>query len=505
MTSSQQKGETYSLSGQPTSLWLATTPETDFPALQGKVAVDVAIIGGGLAGLTAAVLLKESGTTVAVIEAGRVIQGVTGYTTAKVTSLHGLIYDHLIRQFGLEKTGAYAEANQSAIEQIADWIRDKAIDCDFTRTEAYTYTESAKEVGRLEAEAEAALKLGLPASFTERVPLPFPAKGAVRFDNQGKFHPRKYLLALAGCIPGEGSHIFERTRVLDIQEGEPCVVATEQGTISARDVVIASHFPIYDKAFFFARMTSHRSYVLALGIEGAIPDGMFISTEPFHSLRSHRVEKSELLLVGGEGHKTGQGGDTVARYQRLEAWARERFAVRSVRYRWSTQDNRTFDRVPYVGRATPRARHVYLATGFGGWGMTNGTAAGRLLCDLILGRPNAAALYDPNRFKLAAIAKLVKEYLNVAARFIGDRLKGAKRENLAPGEGSIVDSGRGRVAMHKAQDGTVHTLSAACTHMGCLVNWNAAEQSWDCPCHGSRFAADGKVLHGPAVKDLERK
>jgi glycine/D-amino acid oxidase-like deaminating enzyme/nitrite reductase/ring-hydroxylating ferredoxin subunit len=498
--------ETSSLSSQRASLWLATTPETDFPALQGKVAVDVAIIGGGIAGLTAAVLLKESGTTVAVIEAGHVIQGVTGYTTAKVTSLHGLIYDHLIRQFGLAKASAYAEANQAAIEHIADWIRGKAIECDFTRTAAYTYTESAKQMGRLEAEAEAALKLGLPARFTEAVPLPFPVKGAVRFDNQGKFHPRKYLLALAGGIPGEGSHVFERTRALDIQEGEPCVVVTEQGTITARDVVIASHFPIYDKAFYFARMTPHRSYVLALRIEGAIPDGMFISTEPFHSLRSHPVGEGELLLVGGEGHKTGHGGDTLARYQRLEAWARERFAVRSVHYRWSTQDNRTFDRVPYVGRATPRARHSYLATGFGGWGMTNGTAAGRLLCDLVLGRPNAAAaLYDPNRFKLTAIGKLVQENVNVATRLIGDRLKGAKREHLAPGEGSIVDSGRGRVAMHKAQDGSVHTLSAICTHMGCLVNWNAAEQSWDCPCHGSRFAADGKVIHGPAVKALKRK
>jgi glycine/D-amino acid oxidase-like deaminating enzyme/nitrite reductase/ring-hydroxylating ferredoxin subunit len=495
-----------SLSGQPTSLWLATTPETDFPALQGELTVDVAIVGGGITGLTAATLLKESGRTVAVIEAGRIVQGVTGYTTAKVTSLHALIYDHLIRQFGEGKAQAYAEANQAAIEHIAAWIRDKVIDCDFTRSEAYTYTESAKEVGQLQAEVEAALKLGLPASFTEQVPLPFPVKVAIRFDNQAKFHPRKYLLALAQRIPGEGSHILERTRALDIQEGKPCVVATEQGNITARDVIIASHFPIYDRAFYFARMTPHRSYVLALRIAGAIPNGMFISTEPFHSLRSHPVADGELLFVGGEGHKTGQGGDTVARYQRLEAWARERFAVRSVEYRWSTQDNRTFDHVPYVGRAAPKARHLYLATGFGGWGMTNGTAAGRLLCDLILGRTNpAAVVYDPDRFKLAAIAKLVKENVNVAARFIGERLKSAKPESLAPGEGDIINTRQGKVAMHKAQDGTVHTLSAACTHMGCLVNWNAAEQSWDCPCHGSRFAADGKVIHGPAVKDLERK
>ncbi|MDQ3814060.1 MAG: FAD-dependent oxidoreductase [Armatimonadota bacterium] len=495
------------LPGKPTSLWLDTTPDTNFRELIAGLQVDVAIVGGGIAGLTAATLLKEAGKTVAVLEAGRILHGVTGYTTAKLTSLHTLIYDDLIRHFGEEKARAYAEANEAAIERIATLAALKKIDCDFRRTDAYTYTEVDDEVPRIEAEVEAALKLGLPASFTTTTPLPFPVKAAIRFANQAKFHPRKYLLALAQDIPGDGSHIFEQTRVLEIVEGEPCVLATNHGTIKAHDVVIASHFPFYDKALYFARMMPYRSYVLGVRLEGAVPDGLYISSaEPFHSMRSHPVEDGELLMVGGEGHKAGQGGDTVARYLRLEQWAREHFSVQSVEYRWSTQDNRVFDHVPYIGRETPGSKHVYVATGFGGWGMTNGTVAGMLLRDLILEKPNPwAEVYDPNRFNLAAAPQFVKENVNVGTRFIGDRVIPPGPPELSPGEGQVVRTEQGEVAIYQAEDGTIHTLSPLCTHMGCVVHWNPAEKSWDCPCHGSRFAADGKVIHGPALKDLEKK
>ena len=495
-----------SLPGKPISLWLDTTPETNFPALQSGLTVDVAIIGGGLAGLTAATLLKAEGKTVAVLEAGRIVHGVTGNTTAKITSQHNLIYDELTRHFGEEKARAYAEANQAAIEQIADLVRDKQIDCDFARTEAYTYTESDDKVDQIRAEVEAALKLGLPASFTDETPLPFPVKAAVRFDNQAQFHPRKYLLALARDIPGEGSHIFEETRVVEVVEGEPCVVTTttEQGTIVARSVIVASHFPFNDKALYAFRLRSHRSYVLAVRVAEPVPRGMFISTEPSHSVRSYPVPGSDLLLVGGEGHKTGQGDDTVARYQRLEQWARERFAVQSVEYRWSTQDNRTIDRVPYIGRYGPTSQHLYVATGFGGWGMTNSTVAGMLLRDLILERDNPwAEVYDPNRANLSGVPDLVGQAGDIVQHFVGDRLTDATPESIAPGEGKIVNTEAGKVAIYKAEDGAVSTLSPACTHMGCFVLWNPAEKSWDCPCHGSRFAANGQVIHGPAIKDLE--
>jgi glycine/D-amino acid oxidase-like deaminating enzyme/nitrite reductase/ring-hydroxylating ferredoxin subunit len=497
--------QSLSLPGKPISLWLDTTPGTNFPSFQSGLEVDVVIVGGGLAGLTAATLLKESGKTVIVLEAGRIVRGVTGNTTAKLTSLHTLIYDHLINHFGEAKARAYGEANQTAIEQIASWVQQKQIDCDFKRTEAYTYAESADEADKIEAEVEAAQKLGLPASLTNTTLLPFPVEAAIRFDNQAQFHPRKYLLVLAQDIPGAGSHIFEATRVLDVEDGEPCVVTTEYGTVTARDVIIASHFPFNDKALFATRLSPHRSYVLALRIKGSAPRGMFISTGYSHSLRSHPVEGGELLLVGGEGHKTGEGGDTVARYQRLEQWARQYWTVQSVEYRWSTQDNKTIDGVPYIGRYTPASKHLYVATGFGGWGMTNSTVAGLLLRDLILERQNPwAEVFDPNRANLAGVPAFVKQQAGVVRHFALDRMPDEEADSIAPGEGRVVNTEQGDVAMYKDEAGHVTALSPACTHLGCFVQWNAAEKSWDCPCHGSRFAADGKVIHGPAIKDMER-
>jgi glycine/D-amino acid oxidase-like deaminating enzyme/nitrite reductase/ring-hydroxylating ferredoxin subunit len=498
--------DTYqALPGQPTSLWLATTPTTDLPTLQAGLTVDVAIVGGGIAGLTAATLLKAQGKRVAVLEADRIVEGVTGYTTAKVTSLHTLIYDYLIDHFGEEKAQAYGNANQTAIELIASLVKDKAIDCDFIRTEAYTYTDAESDLDKIRAEVKAALKLDLPAAFVQETPLPFPVKGAIRFSNQAQFHPRKYLLALARDIPGDGCYIFERTTVTDVAEGDPCVVTTEHGKLSAHAVIIASHYPFNDKTLFAPRLTPHRSYVLAVQLNEPVMRGMFITPDSAHTMRSQPTAEGDLLLVGGEGHKAGQGGDTVARYQRIEAWARENFKVQTVKYRWSTQDNGTLDRVPYVGRYTPISHNVYVATGFGGWGMTNSTAAAMILCDLIVGRENPwAELYDPNRVNLTSVPELVKQGVDVAKHFVVDRLPEATPAELEPGDGKIVRTDAGDLAMYKAEDGAITALSPACTHMGCFVQWNPAEKSWDCPCHGSRFATDGRVIQGPAIKDLEQ-
>jgi len=494
------------LPGQPLSLWLATTPETGFPSLQPETTVDVAIIGGGLAGLTAATLLKEAGRTVAVLEATRIARGVSGHTTAKLTALHGLIYADLQRDFGEAKARCYGEANQAAIEEVARLVAQGGIACDFDRSAAYTYTESAQERGRLEAEAEAALRLGLPASFVDAPPLPFAVAGAVRFDHQARFHPRKYQLALAWALPGDGSHVFEQTPVVELIQGEPCVLFTEKGSLSAREVIIASHFPFNDKALYAARLQAHRGYALGLRLAGPPPEGMFINADGSFSLRSAPVGEGEVVVVGGAGHRTGEGGDTMARYRRLEALARERLAVQAVDYRWSTQDLHTIDGLPFIGRLSPTARHVYVATGFGGWGMSGCTVAGMLLRDLILGRDNPwAALYDPNRLHLASVGRFVRQNLKVASHFVADRRAERGPESVAPGEGAVVKTAGGEVALYRAEDGSVHGLSPVCTHLGCIVSWNSAEQSWDCPCHGSRFAIDGRVLHGPAIKALAKK
>jgi glycine/D-amino acid oxidase-like deaminating enzyme len=493
------------------SLWLETTPQTEFPQLRERVSVDVAVVGGGIAGISAAVLLKRAGKTVAVIDSKRILQGATGYTTAKVTAGHGVIYRKLQRRFGRDGARLYAEANQHAIAQVARFVEDEGISCEFERKPNYVYGESDEERSTLEEEAEAARAAGLPASFTTDLPLPYPVVGAVRLDDQAQFHPRKYLLTLAATIPGDGSHVLELTRVTDVRGDRPIRLRADTGELEATDVILATHLPILDRGFFFAKAHPHRSYAVAARIpEERDPRGMYINMGiPTRSLRTARDERGLLLLVGGEGHKPGTEPDTERRYRTLEEFAHNHFDVTEFPYRWSTQDYMPVDDVPYVGRLTRRSDHVYVATGFKKWGMSNGTAAAIVLTDLILGRPNRwAELYDAKRLKpVASAPKFVKENAAVGKRWLLDRIgrtEEAALDELGPGEGRIATLDGKKRAVYRAESGALHVLSPVCTHLACHVSWNPAEQSWDCPCHGSRFAGDGTVIQGPAARDLKR-
>ncbi|MEA2291593.1 MAG: hypothetical protein QOF17_613 [Solirubrobacteraceae bacterium] len=501
-----------SLPGRPVSLWLDTAPATTYEPLPGDVTADVCVVGAGITGLTAALLLQRAGRTVVVVEMDRVAAGVTARTTGKLSSLHGLHYAQVRSRFGADGARAYAEANEAALALIARLVRDGDIDCDFRRKANVVYAEDPADAERVRDEVEAARAAGLDAELVEETDLPWAVAAAVRLGDQAEIHARRYLLALAGAVHGGGGAVHERTRATAIHDGEPCRVVTDRGEIAARDVVVATHYPMLDRGLFFARLSPERSYALACRVRGAPPPGMYLSTEsPAHSIRSAPLDGEELLLVGGESHKTGQGGDTAERYRRLEAWARERFDVEEVLYRWSTQDAMPADGVPYVGLVSPVSRHVWTGTGYRKWGLTNGTAAAMILTDAIQGRDNPwASTFDSNRFKpLAAGPTLVKENVNVGAHFVGDRLAApdaGSLEALAPGEGGIVAVDGDRSAAYRDEDGTVHVLSPTCTHLGCLVSWNRAERSWDCPCHGSRFdAVDGHVIQGPAVHDLERR
>src|SRR3954454_7641280 len=502
------------LEGKNTSLWVDSAPETDSPVLRAGVHVDVAVLGGGIAGLTTALLLKREGARVAVVEAGRVGAGVTAYTTAKVTSLHGIQYQSVESSFGEDGARAYAEANEAGLERVAQFVDEIAIDCDWRRKPAYTYAEDESDRGKIEDEVESAVRAGLPATFTTETDLPWPVAAAIRVEDQAEFHPRRYLLALAEEVDGDGSHVFERSRAIAVAGGRERVrVSTTRGELTADQVVVATHFPFLDRGGYFARMHPERSYGLGLYLQrGAkAPQGMYLSTEsPSHTVRSHPTERGEMVITGGESHKTGQGGDTAARVARLERWARERFDVASIEYRWSTQDNMPVDGVPFIGRLAPFQKRLWVATGFMKWGLTNGTAAGMILTDLINERPNPwADLFDSTRFKpLASAKELVMENANVGKHFVGDHLSRPDVRSvgsLAPGEGGIVRRGASKVAAYRDEDGTLHEVSAVCTHLGCQVKFNQAERSWDCPCHGSRFDVSGRLIQGPAVKDLERK
>lgn len=494
---------------QHVSYWVGTSPATNYPAYQpdGRV-VDVAVVGGGIAGLTTALLLAETGATVAVLEAGRIAAGVTGYTTAKVSSLHGLTYASLEKSLGSDAARTYGQANEAGIAEIARLVTEFAIDCDFERLPAFTYTEETDQVGSIEAEVEAARSAGLAASFTTETGLPYPVQAAICVDDQAQFHPRRFCLALAEALLRYGAEVFEDTRVLDIDEGSPCRVTTAAGELTANQVVIATQLPIVDRAGLFGRAHPERSYAMTVTLNGPAPQGMYLSADsPTRSVRPV-VAGGRDAVLGGEGHKVGHDPDTRERYAALERWAGERFDVAEITYRWSAHDYVPADSVPYIGRAGPLSKRLYVATGFKKWGMTTAAVAAMILRDRIGGRDNPwAKLFDSTRLDVKGEVKsVITENVGVAKRFVGDRLRARSAPpaaELAPGEGAIAELDGDRIAAFRDDDGRLHAVSARCTHLGCLVAWNTAERSWDCPCHGSRFDPDGNVLQGPAVKPLE--
>ncbi|MFE5113341.1 FAD-dependent oxidoreductase [Streptomyces sp. NPDC056663] len=503
-----------SLPGQDESFWMESTDAPEHAPLTEDFEVDVAVVGGGIAGLSTAWELARAGRRVAVLEADRIASGVTGYTTAKVSALHSLVYDRLRRAQGAEAARLYAMSQQDAVERVAAIVDEVRIACDLERVSAYSYAAAPSSREAIEAEARAAAEAGLAAAYVAETELPFTIGGAVRLDGQAQFHPRKYLLALAGDLLARGGHIFERSRVTSLSEGTPCRVTTESGrSVTASDVVIATHYPVFDRAMLFARLSPRRELVVAAPIAAELaPKGMYITEdEGKRSVRSTPLDDGRrLLIVTGESFTPGTG-DPHEAFRRLDAWMHEWFPVGPTAYRWAAQDNDPSDTVPFIGLFHIGARHTYVATGFGGWGMTGGVLAGRLLTSLITdsgARLPWAGLYDPRRLgsTLREMPTLLGQQAEVAKHFVGDRLRVTHLDSVSqvpPGTGAVVRVKGRRCAVYRDQDGTVRAVSARCTHLGCLVAFNEAETSWECPCHGSRFGVDGAVLQGPAVRPLE--
>jgi glycine/D-amino acid oxidase-like deaminating enzyme/nitrite reductase/ring-hydroxylating ferredoxin subunit len=493
------------------SYWMHTTASTSFPALTESTRADVVVIGAGIAGLATALEVSRTGRSVLIVEADRVATGVTGYTTAKLTAQHGLIYADLRKALGQEAARQYAQSQQYAVEHVVRTSDELGISCQLERRPAFTYAESAERIEELRAEANAAREAGLPASFTTETGLPYEVAGAVRVEDQVQFHPRQYLLGLVDHLLQQGVRIHERTRIVNLTEGEPCQVRTEHGdTITAADVVIATHYPIFDRALLFARLKPRRELVVAAPVPAeADPAGMYITNE--QATRSVRTaplnDKQRLLIVTGEKFTPGTAR-VVERFDRLAEWTRERFGVSEIAYRWAAQDNATTDDVPFIGPFHPGARHTWVATGFGGWGMSNGVLAGLLLSDLIAGRTQDwAGLYDPRRLHpVREATALLSAQAEVGKHFIADRLRSTHVDtpsDIPPDTGAIVRSGARQYAIYRKPTGETVVLSARCTHLGCIVAFNDAEHTWDCPCHGSRFAVDGTVRQGPATRPLE--
>ncbi|HOQ16892.1 MAG TPA: FAD-dependent oxidoreductase [Defluviitaleaceae bacterium] len=492
------------------SYWITSTKRTAYPELTEEISVDAAIIGGGMAGISCAYYLKNEGLKVCIIDRKRILEGVTGHTTAKITAQHHLIYDSLISDFGIEKASQYAEANLWAIEEIDRIISENHINCDFIRQPAFVYTQSDEYIEKIEKELRAAEQIGIHASFENELPLPFSVKAAIKFDNQAQFHPRKFLLSLAEKLVNEGVLIYENTRMKDISDENPYRVITDKGEIKAKYVIIASHFPVYDHlAFYFARMYQSRTYALGLKIKEKFPGGMYLSAEsPSRSLRAQPTEEGELVLLVGEEHKTGQPQETKSYYEALKKFACENYDVESIPYHWSTQDCMPLDNIPYIGRIKDGVENMFVATGFKKWGMTHSIISGLIIKDLIINRDNSwIELYNPSRFTLKqSFKKFFEVNLDVAKELVSGKLEIPENslKDLKNEEGVVIDIEGRKVGAYKDNKGEVYLVDTTCSHLGCELKWNDAEKSWDCPCHGSRFTYTGEVIQGPAVKNLQR-
>lgn len=487
------------------SYWNATAPASDFPALEGELSVDVAIIGGGIVGVTLGRMLKDRGISFALVEARRVGEEVTGKSTAKITSQHNIAYTILKQKFGEDGARHYAEANETGLRTIVELTERYGIACNLERKPAFTYTRDEKHVSEIEKEAELARTLGLPASLTRDTGLPFDVLTAMRWDEQAQFHPTRYLKGLAATLPGEGGQVFERSRVTDWAHDR---IATESGSVRARFVVMATNLPLGQTGLFFSENYPHmHAVVMGRAEAGRVPEGMYITAEtPHHSSRGYRDDDGQSwMLFTGPTFKHGHVDRERESFAEIERFARERFGV-TPEYRWTNEDYKPMDHAPFVGWSSSGPHPYLVATGFNGWGISTGTASAILLADIIAGVDNPwLKLFDATRIKpVASAGAFAKGNADVATELVGGYLakKPKSFEELSPGEAAVLKIDGDNVAGYRDENGRLHAVSAVCTHLGCLVGFNETDRTWDCPCHGSRFALDGEVIHGPAVKAL---
>ncbi len=478
----------------PKSYWIASTRKTDYPSLNEDIEVDIAIVGGGIVGILSAYQLQKEGFNIAILEAENIAESTTAHTTAKLTSQHSLIYNTIKNQMGTDSARQYATANETAIQEFKKIADENNIECDYTLQPAYLFTQEDKYVKQIEDEVKVAVSLGIKAHLIDKMNLPIDIKSGMVFEDQAQFHPRRFLIPLAERIQNKGVNIYEKTRAIELNtKNDRYIINTTQGKkVTADKVIIASHFPFYNKkGMYYSRIYVERSYAIAIKAKEKFPDGVYINVEdPIRSLRAVPTEDGELILVVGERHKTGQGEDTNKHYESLLNFASEIFTIENISYRWSTQDCMTIDGVPYVGQFNPDTPNLYLATGFQKWGMTNSMASSMILRDLITtGQSPWEDVYNPSRKNIVSSAKeFIVQNVNVTGQLLDGKFsKQAKDIIIRPGEGRVLNVDGERAGAYRDEDGKLHLVNTTCTHMGCELNWNSADRSWDCPCHGSRF------------------
>jgi glycine/D-amino acid oxidase-like deaminating enzyme/nitrite reductase/ring-hydroxylating ferredoxin subunit len=499
------------------SIWETSTPQREYPPLHGTVEADACIVGAGLAGITTAYLLGREGKSVIVLDDNGVGGGETGQTTAHLASANDDWFHEIERVHGADAARLVYASHDAAIERIGQIVGVEGIDCEYERVDGYWFAAPGESPDILTKELEAARRAGADVELLDAVPdMPFRSGLALRFGRQGQFHPLKYLQGLSQAIVRDGGRIHTGSHVLNVEGGSvPC--ATGEGfEVRAQSVIVCTNAPIVDRFAVHTKQAPYRTFVIAAHVpRGRVPRVLLWDTlDPYHYVRIASIEgdaSHECLIVGGEDHKTGHANDAEARFAALEAWTRERFPmIGSVQQRWSGQVMEPVDYLAFIGRDPGGRENIYIATGDSGQGMTHSTIAGTIITDLIAGRANPwADLYDPRRKSLSvgALKEWTSENLDVGMQYLdlvpGVGTGASGPDSIAPGTGAVMQRGTTKVAVYRDEDGRLIEHSAVCTHLGCIVQWNSLERSWDCPCHGSRFAVDGSVLNGPAVTPLK--
>ncbi len=464
-------------------------------SLQGDISTEVAVIGAGLAGVLTAYMLQERGISVVVIEQNQVGSGITKNTTAKITSQHGLIYQKLLRYKGEERAREYARANQMAIQKFEEISSNLNIDCDYEILPNYIY--SLKSEQKIRREVEAAKRIGLPATYTRDTTLPFQVKAAVRLDNQAQFHPIKFLEGVAGKLT-----IYENTKITEIKKDG--LIITEQGKVKAKSIVIATHYPfINTPGYYFLRLHQERDYLTALqGWEKGnnTLDGMYLDEDKNgFTFRTYQ----NYLLCGGGYHRTGDN-NPINSYEKIETAVKKWFPEASIKYTWSNQDCITPDGVPYIGRYSARTPNIYVATGFNKWGMSSSMVAAQIISDLIINNESEyQKVYYPRRLMFSGSKVLLKDTGIIAKNLLSEHLKISKDKlgEIQPNKAGIINYNGQKYGVYRDKEDRYYFVTTKCPHLGCSLEWNQNELTWDCPCHGSRFDYRGRLISNPAMRD----